>query len=153
MYKKTITYKDYNDVERTEGFYFHLNRAEVIKWMTTSGGYTLDKMIEQLTREENGEKIMEIFDNLLLSSYGVKSLDGKQFIKNDEVKEAFKYSEAYSVIFTELVTNADKASEFVTAIIPSDMADAAEKLIDKYPNGVPENVKSTPEFQNMFGLK
>lgn len=153
MYKKTITYKDYNDVERTEDFYFHLNRAEVIKWMTTSGGYTLDKMIEQLTREENGEKIMEIFDNLLLSSYGVKSLDGKQFIKNDEVKEAFKYSEAYSVIFTELVTNADKASEFVTAIIPSDMADAAEKLIDKYPNGVPENVKSTPEFQNMFGLK
>ena len=121
MYKKTVTYKDFNKNERTEDFYFHLNRAEIIKWMTTSGGYTLDKMIEQLTREENGEKIMEIFDDLLIRSYGVKSLDGKQFIKSDEVKEAFKYSEAYSVIFTELVTDANKASEFVTAILPSDL--------------------------------
>lgn len=152
MYKKTITYTDYDGKERTEDCYFHLNRAEIIKWMTTSGGYTLDKLIEQLTKEENGERIMEIFDDLLLSSYGVKSLDGRQFIKNEEVVEAFKYSEAYSAIFTDLVTDAKRATEFITSIIPSDMAEAAEKLMEKYPEGITEDVKTTPEFQNMFGL-
>ena len=33
MLKKTITYTDYNDVNRTEDFYFNLNEAELTEMM------------------------------------------------------------------------------------------------------------------------
>lgn len=46
MLKKTITYTDCNDVERTEDFYFNLSKAEVIEMeLTTTGGMT--KVIEK----------------------------------------------------------------------------------------------------------
>ena len=39
MLKKTITYNDYNGVERTEDFYFNLSKAEILEMeMGTSGG-------------------------------------------------------------------------------------------------------------------
>lgn len=42
MYKKTITYTDYNGVERKEDFYFNLNRAELTKLeLSKDGGYAL----------------------------------------------------------------------------------------------------------------
>ena len=31
MIKKTVTYTDYNGVERTESFYFNLSKAEVME--------------------------------------------------------------------------------------------------------------------------
>ena len=31
MLKKTITYTDYNDVERVENFYFNLTKAEIVE--------------------------------------------------------------------------------------------------------------------------
>ena len=31
MYKKTIEFTDYNNEARKEDYYFHLNKAEVIK--------------------------------------------------------------------------------------------------------------------------
>ena len=101
MLKKTITYTDYEGVERTEDFYFNLNKAEVIKWLTTSGGYTIDKLLQRLVKEDNAKQVMVIFEDLIKMSYGEKSLDGKRFVKNDELWEAFSQTEAYSELFIE----------------------------------------------------
>ena len=41
MLKKTITYKDYNGVERTEDFWFNLNETEITEMeLGVHGGYT-----------------------------------------------------------------------------------------------------------------
>ena len=120
MYKKTIEFTDYNDVVRKEDHYFHLNKAEVIKWLTTSGDYTLDKVLERLSTERNGKKIMEIFEDLIHRSYGRKSIDGRKFEKTEEIWNDFYQTEAYSVLFTELVTDAKKAADFVNRIIHKD---------------------------------
>lgn len=141
MYKKTITFTDYNGVERKEDHYFHLNKAEVIKWLTTSGDYTLDKVLERLSTERNGKKIMEIFEDLIHRSYGRKSLDGRKFEKTEEIWNDFYQTEAYSVLFTELVTDAKKAADFVNRIIPQDLADEVEKIIREHPEGIPDTIK------------
>lgn len=141
MLKKNIEFIDYNDQKRTEEHYFYLNKAEVIKWLTTSGDYTLDKVLERLSNERNGKKIMEIFEDLIHRSYGKKSLDGRKFEKSDDIWNDFYQTEAYSVLFTELVTDAKKAAEFVNAIIPKDLADEVEKIIRENPDGIPAEIK------------
>lgn len=141
MYIKTIKFTDYNDVVRKEDHYFHLNKAEVIKWLTTSGDYTLDKVLERLSTERNGKKIMEIFEDLIHRSYGRKSIDGRKFEKTEEIWNDFYQTEAYSVLFTELVTDAKKAADFVNRIIPKDLADEVSKIIKENPDGIPDAMK------------
>lgn len=141
MYQKTITYTDYNGNERTEDHYFHLNDAEIIKWVTTEGDYTLDKLIVRLSKEQNGKKIVEIFDELLLSAYGKKSLDGRTFDKNDQIREEFKNSLAYSIIFSEIVSDSEKAAEFINGIIPANLNEQIDKILKENPEGIPAEIK------------
>lgn len=139
MLVKSITFKDYNGGERTEDYYFNLNKAEVIKWLTTTGDYTLDAVIERLSKEHNGSKIMEMFENLIRMSYGRKSLDGIRFEKSDEIWKDFYHTEAYSNLFVELVTDAKAASSFVNSIIPQDLADEVQKIMNNNPDGFSSN--------------
>lgn len=125
MYKKTITYKDYNGEDRTEDFYFHLNQAELTKMqLEIPGGLT--GMIDRITQRKSGPDIMEVFNTLIERSYGVKSPDGRKFVKSKEILDDFLQTEAYNVFFMELVTSADAASEFFNKIIP-DMSAFEEK--------------------------
>ena len=127
MIKKTITYKDYNQVERTEDFYFNLSKAEVMEMeMSTSGG--LAEMITRIVAAQDQPAIIKIFKDLILKAYGEKSPDGKRFIKSDELSVAFSQTEAYSQLFMELATDAEAASAFVNGIVPADMAKQAAKL-------------------------
>ena len=127
MIKKTITYKDYNQVERTEDFYFNLSKAEVMEMeMNTSGG--LAEMITRIVAAQDQPAIIKIFKDLILKAYGEKSPDGKRFIKSDELSIAFSQTEAYSQLFMELATDAEAASAFVNGIVPADMAKQAAKL-------------------------
>lgn len=141
MFKKTITYTDYDGKERTEDFYFHLTKAEVIQWLTTNGDYTIDKVLDRLTKKSRGRDIMDIFDDLIKRSYGEKSEDGRRFVKNPEILANFVETEAYSVLFTELVLDANKAAEFFSKILPSDIGDAIEKIQKEHPDATPEQLK------------
>lgn len=120
MLKKTITYTDYNGNERTEDFHFNLTKAEIMEMeMSTSGG--LAEMIQKITAEQDAPKIIKIFKDLILKAYGEKSLDGKRFLKSDELREAFSQTEAYSILFMELATDADAAAKFINGIVPADV--------------------------------
>lgn len=120
MLKKTITYMDYNGVERTEDFYFHLSKAEITELeLSTEGGYA--EMINKIINAKNVPSIAKIFKDLIFKAYGEKSDDGKRFIKSEEMSTAFSQTEAYSNLYMELATSADLASEFVNGIIPTDM--------------------------------
>lgn len=121
MLKKTVTYTDYNGVERTEDFYFNLTKAEIMEMeMSTTGG--LAETIQKIVKAQDAPAIIKIFKDLVLKAYGEKSADGRRFIKNKEITESFEQTEAYSQIFMELATNADEAAKFVNAIIPVDLA-------------------------------
>lgn len=141
MLKRSITFEDYDGNQRTEDHYFNLNKSEIIKWLTTNGDYTLDKLLGRLYTERNGKKIMDIFESLIKMSYGRKSLDGRKFEKNDEIWNDFFQTEAYSVLFTELVSDAKKAAEFVNKIIPKDLSDEVDKIIKNHPEGIPDTLK------------
>lgn len=117
MYKKTITYSDYDGNERTEDFYFNLSKAEVMEMeLGTEGG--MQNMLERIVKEQDAKKILEAFKDIILRSYGEKSPDGKHFMKSKEISDRFSHTEAYSELFMELATNSESATEFVNNIVP-----------------------------------
>lgn len=131
MLKKTIKYTDYNGVERTEDFYFNLNKAEIMEMqLTTVGG--LDAYLKKIISAQDMPTLMRIFKDLVLKSYGVKSDDGRRFIKNEKLREEFEQTEAYSILYMELSTDAEAAAAFVNGIIPADVA----KQLPKDPNEI-----------------
>lgn len=126
MLKKTITYTDYNDNERTEDFYFNLTKAELTEMeFSTSGGFA--EMIQHIIAAKDTSALIKIFKELLLKSYGEKSQDGKRFIKSDEIRDSFSQTEAYSNLFMELATNEDAASNFINGILPKELQNADTK--------------------------
>ena len=131
MLKKTITYKDYNDAERTEDFYFNLSEAEVIEMeLSTAGG--LAEMIQGIVKAQDGPAIIKSFKDLILKAYGEKSIDGKSFVKVDEKGNPlwvkFSQTAAYSKLFMELATDADAGAKFVNGIMPAGYANAENKI-------------------------
>lgn len=120
MLKKTITYKDYNGVERTEDFYFNLSKAEIMEMeLSVDGGWT--EMVKKVASAMDGPTIMKIFKDVIGKAYGEKSADGKYFEKSDEISRRFFQTEAYSDLFMELVTDAKKAADFINQIVDSDV--------------------------------
>lgn len=123
MLKKNIKYVDYDGNERTEDFYFNLNKAEVIELqLGTVGGLT--KTLEKIVQEKDASRIIEYFKTIILKAYGEKSADGRRFIKSQELRDAFKQTEAYSELFMELASNAQMAAEFVNGVLPKEAVDA-----------------------------
>ena len=118
MLKETRTYTDYNGATRTEDFYFHLTEAEVTEMeLSVDGG--LVEMINRIVAAQDGKQIIALFKDIVLRAYGEKSPDGRRFIKNQEVRDAFAQTEAYSDLFMELATDAQKAADFVNGILPN----------------------------------
>lgn len=121
MFKITKTYTDFNGNERKEDFYFHLTEAEVMKMqLGTTGG--LAETIERLISLQDGPAILEVFEDLVMKAYGVKSADGREFIKNQALRDSFAQTQAYSDIYVELATDADKAAKFINGILPANLS-------------------------------
>lgn len=128
MYKKTITYTDFNGVERTEDFYFHFTKAELMDMQLSTDGGLLD-VVKKIIMSKDTPELIKMFKQIIINAYGIKSDDGKRFKKSDEIREDFLSSEAYSQIYMELATDADEASRFINGILPEDLANQANDLI------------------------
>ena len=131
MYNKTVTYKDYKGNTRTEDFYFNLNKAELVELeLSTKGCLTV--MMDRIIAAQDNATLFKIFKDLVSKSYGVLSDDGRKFVKNQEVLDDFMQTEAYSIIFSELATNAEAAAEFFNNVIPQNLAkELAEEEANK----------------------
>lgn len=124
MYTRTITYTDWNGMERTEEFRFNLTKAELMEMQYEQEG-GMREYLQKIIDSKNQKEIMRMFKDLVLKAYGEKSDDGKHFIKNDAVRERFASTPVYSDLFMELSTDANAAATFVNGIMPADIDRAA----------------------------
>lgn len=125
MYKKAITYTDYNGVERTEDFYFHFSKAELAEMeLSKVGGF--NEYIQRIVQADDREEIVKNFKDIILKSYGVKDETGKRFVKSEELATEFSQTEAYSELFMELLLNTDSAIEFINNVVPKEVKEKAE---------------------------
>lgn len=129
MVKETISWKDYDGNDRKEDFYFHLSKAELTTMsLSVDGG--LDSYIKKIISTKDLPGLVDLFTKLIDKSYGVKSLDGREFYKDEEILKKFKATEAYSIFYTKLINDSAAAADFIKGIIPNDISAGLPENID-----------------------
>lgn len=103
--------------ERTEDFYFNLNKPELMELQSSAEGGFSSK-IEAAVKSKDVVKMAAVLKEVVLKAYGVKSSDGKSFIKLKELRDEFEQSVTYEVLFDKLYTEEGYAEKFVNGVIP-----------------------------------
>lgn len=149
MLTKTVSYTDYNGNHRTETVHFNLTQAEVLEMEmreNLKGG--LAEQLKAIVASNDGNRIMDFFQDFIRKSYGVKSDDGRSFRKSEDIANDFLGSEAYSEVFLELITDPDAAAAFIDAIVPKGL----DKVADKIAKTRPQDHKKSAREQNQENL-
>lgn len=128
MLKHTMTYEDFNGVSRTDTFYFNLSKLECLELdLGVEGG--LEGYLTNLVEQNDLRSLVREFKKIILASVGQKSSDGRQFIKNDEIKNGFAQTNAFVDLFMRMATDTEFAVDFINKIVPQ-----------VSPDGSPNNV-------------
>lgn len=125
MLKRTITYVDYDGEKQSVLLHFNLTKTELME------NLDLKKKLEDVRdRLEGPERdltveeirmLLDVVKYLMKVSYGVRSEDGKRFIKNEEVWTEFTQTPAYDEAIFSLFKNPEEAVAFITGIAPADL--------------------------------
>lgn len=121
MLKESITYTDFNGLERTEDFYFNLTKNELVKMETSKDG-SLSAKLTRIVNAKDAHDIIAALDSIMLKAYGEKSSDGRRFVKSEEISNAFSQTPAYDSLFDKMLSDTDYAVKFVKGILPADLA-------------------------------
>lgn len=146
MLIKPITYKKWDGTEVTESFCFNLTKAELAEMELESNGGIGDE-IKRVVDRGKGNELMSLFKKFLQASYGVRSEDGRRFVKDEGLWIEFTQTGAYDVFFMELVTDANAAAQFINAIMPEDMRAAVNAAIASGEGGGPLSEPALPAYQ------
>lgn len=101
MLKQVAKYEDFDGNQTEETLYFNLNRMELLDFQARYGKDDMAKYIEKVVADEDYEKMYSLLKDVVMSSYGVRSEDGKRFIKNDQLREEFEQSLAYEALIED----------------------------------------------------
>lgn len=144
MLKHTMTYTDFNDEKVTETLYFNLSKPELLEYEADYEG-GIEKVLQNIIDAQDKKTLILEFKKIILLSYGVKTPDGKRFIKTDEDRIAFEQTAAYQQLFMDLATDDKLAAEFVNGVIPKDLREEVEKAKAENPG------KTTAEIARDLG--
>ena len=130
MLKKTITYTDYDGMERTEDFWFNLSKTELTKLDAELPGGVLG-VLRKIIDKKDRKALVDFIETLILRSYGEKTLDGKRFVKTPEMAEEFMQTPAYDELFMSVLSDTDSQTSFINGVIPQSMAKEIEQTDKK----------------------
>lgn len=148
MFKKTITFEDFNGVKQTQDFYFHLSKGELVAMAAND---SIQKRLKRITEAQDGGAILEEFRQLIRLAVGVRSEDGARFIKDDLAKSQLLDSPAFDEMLMELATNTNASVEFVQQLIPEklqrEMADQLKIDTTATPDPFAQTTDNRPAYQ------
>ena len=121
MLKRQITFEDFNGDKCTETHYFNLSKAELVE-MEVIYKEGFEVHVQRIIESKDNAALIKEFKDIILMSYGEKSADGKKFVKNDELREAFSQTAAYQELFIELATKDGAADDFIIGVVPKELS-------------------------------
>lgn len=151
MLKRTIKYVDFNDEKQEDVFYFNISKSELMELEAGEDKISFSARMERIVESKDVGVIIDEFKKLILLAYGEKSMDGKSFIKNEELRTAFSQTAAFESLFMEMSQDANYALEFLKGCLPKDMAaefDAAVKTEVPEPYKIKDNETTAKPIQS-----
>ncbi|QXO14078.1 hypothetical protein SEA_ALAINAMARIE_54 [Gordonia phage AlainaMarie] len=144
MLKQSVSYTDFDDNDTTETLYFNLTKTEL------ADNLDLEDELKEIQKDFTGQgnrtlekheirRVLELVKTFMRLSYGVRSSDGKRFIKTDQIWEEFTQTAAYDAFLFSLFQEPEKAFAFMIGILPKDARDAALKAAEK--DGISDDLR------------
>lgn len=116
MLKKHVKYQGFDGEIIEEDLYFNLTRMDAIELSALYESKDLAAYMDEIVKNKDIASLYRVLKDIVLLAYGVKSEDGKRFIKNDVVKKEFEESLAFAQLIEDLHETDSALSEFVTGI-------------------------------------
>lgn len=121
MYRKELTYKDYEGETCTETFWFNLNEVEIVDLEVGIDPNGMLAHLEKIQKAKDKAAAIAFIKNLIRKSFGVKSDDGKKFLKSDRIWEEFEATAAYPALFMTLMSSEVEMEAFINGIVPQEV--------------------------------
>lgn len=136
MLKQTVSYEDFDENKVTETLYFNLTKTELADHLD------LEDELKEIQQDFTGRgdrslekheirRVLELVKTFMRLSYGVRSDDGKRFMKSPERWQEFTETGAYDAFLFSLFQDPEKAFAFMIGILPKDAREAAIKAAEK----------------------
>ena len=116
MLKKHVKYQGFDGEIIEEDLYFNLTRMDAIELSARYESKDLAAYMDEIVKNKDIVSLYRVLKDIVLLAYGVKSEDGKRFIKNETVKNDFEESLAFAQLIEDLHETESALSEFVTGI-------------------------------------
>ena len=116
----------------------------------------MEDLLQAIIDSKDNIRLFNLFKELIRRSYGVKSEDGRRFIKSKEISDAFIQTEAYTNLLIELMgdNSAQNVADFIKGVMPLEglssaevdkaFEQAAKKVEEAYPESVVAESKTVP---------
>lgn len=99
--------------------YFHLTEAELTMLdLASNNKYSSFKEEDPKNTMKNN---IELFEKVIAKAIGKKTENG-DFIKNDQIRDSFLCSPAYSAFLTKIVSGEIKIEDFIIGCLPRAVA-------------------------------
>lgn len=145
MLKKTIKFLNLEGTEIERDYYFHLGDAELAEMAFSAD--SMEARLDRIMAAKDGEAIMNEFRAIIRKSIGMRSDDGISFIKNDDIADRFMGSNAFDVLFFELLTDAKKSAAFIEGLVPANMQERIAKHLKGSGLELPKKDEDKPAWE------
>ena len=116
MLKQRVKYEGFDGELIEEDLYFNLTRMDLIELNDRYESKDMAAYMDKIVKEKNIKELYKVLKDIVLMAYGVKTEDGKRFIKNQTVKDEFAESLAFSQLIEDFHETDTAMSDFVTGI-------------------------------------
>lgn len=116
MLKQRVKYEGFDGEIIEEDLYFNLTRMDLIELNDRYDSKDMAAYMDKIVKEKNVKELYSVLKDIVLMAYGVKSEDGKRFIKNQTVKDEFAESLAFAQLIEDFHETETAMSDFVTGI-------------------------------------
>ena len=116
MLKQRVKYEGFDGEIVEEDLYFNLTRMDLIELNDRYESKDMAAYMDKIVKEKNVKELYKVLKDIVLMAYGVKSEDGKRFIKNQTVKDEFAESLAFAQLIEDFHETDTAMSDFITGI-------------------------------------
>lgn len=122
MQKVTVSYKNSNDEQIEEDFYFNINAKELIQLEAEEN---ISSMLKEIIDNKDMMRVFKVFTDICVLAYGVRTSDGR-FYKDPIETKIFASGNAVDEVVFLLLKDEKLASDFVNNVIPHDVVERLE---------------------------
>ena len=126
MIKKEVTIDGFDGPE-TRTYYFHMTRAEALRWSKETDGELSSELerVANLPVDGDVTDLLEMTGRILHRSVGLR--EGNRFVKSQEIADDFVFSGALDAVLDDLLTNPEECDGFIKGILPANAVEEVKK--------------------------